>query len=260
MFWRSKFSQCPAWSYNSVSSSGTNIANLEMCVDGAWALTLANILTPEDPPLVSEDLSFISLNPARASNVPGIKHIMGPISARVPIRIRFFPDLSIEDLLGDIQIQLSSMIGFEHCAMKALGSGVGFDDMLKQAVFSWNLPECDITSKRIICHDNEAAPAILAYREDLSLPFAHDYGLMFEVYEHDGYITTYANWDHNFVFDDFISRLFDDFGSFFTLIIKTRGATMVELLTEHRMAKSEPQQDVNLNRSGVDGKGKSKGR
>ena len=238
----------------------TNIANLEMCVDAAWALTLANILTPEYPPLVSEDLSFISLNPARASNVSGIKHIMGPISARVPIRIRFFPDLSIENLLCDIQIQLSSMIGFEHCAMKALSSGVGFQNMLKQAVFSWNSPECDITSKRIVCHDKEAAPAVLAYREDLSVPFAHDYVLMFEVYEHDGHITTYATWDHNLVFDDFISRLFDDFGSFLALIIKTRGATMVELLSEHRMPKSEPQQDVALNRSGVDDKGKSKGR
>ena len=231
-----------------------------MFVDGAWALTLANILTPEDPPLVSEDLSFISLNPARASNVPGIKQIMGPISARVPIRIRFSPDLSIEDLLCDVQIQLSSMIGFEHCAMHALGSGVGFQDLLKQAVFSWNLTECDITSKRVVCHDNEAAPAVLAYREDLSIPFANDYGLMFEVYEHDGYVTTYATWDHNLVFDDFISRLFDDFGSFLALIIKTQGSTVVELLSEHRVATFEPQKDVNLNRSGVDGKGKSKGR
>ena len=259
MFWRSKFSHCPAWFYNSVYSSGTNIANLEMCVDGAWALTLANILTPEHPPLVSEDLSFISLNPARASNVSGIKHIMGPISARVPIRIRFFPELSIENLLCDIQVQLSSMIGFEHCAMTAL-SGSGFEDMLKQAVFSWNLPACDITSKRIVCHDKEAAPAVLAYREDLSVPFAHDYVLLFEVYEHDGYITTYATWDHNLIFDDFVSRLFNDFGSFLALTIKTRGATMVELLSEHRMAKSEPQKDVTLNRSGVGDKGKSKGR
>ena len=231
-----------------------------MYVDGAWALALANILTPEHPPVVSEDLSFISLNPARASDVSGIKHIMGPISARVPIRIRFFPDLSIENLLCDIQIQLSSMIGFEHCAMKALGGGVGFEDMLKQAVFSWNQAECDITSKRIVCHDKEAAPAVLAYREDLSVPFAHDYVLMFEVYEHDGYITTYATWDDNLVFDDFISRLFDDFGSFLSLIIKARGATMVELLSEHRAAKSEPQQDVTPNRSRVDYKGKSQGR
>ena len=260
MFWRSKFSHCPAGSYNAVCSSGTNIANVEMCVDGAWALTLANILTPENPPLVSEDLSFISLNPARVSNVPGIKHIMGPISARVPIRIRFFPDMSIGKFLYGIQTQLSCMIGFEHCAMKALSSGVGFQNMLKQAVFSWNPHECDITSKRVVCHDKEAAPAVLAYREDLSVPFTHDYVLMFEVYEHDGHITIYATWDHNLVFDDFIDRLFDDFGSFLALIIKERDATVVELLSKHRMAKSEPEQDVAPNRTGVDDKGKSKGR
>ena len=212
-----------------------------MCADAAWALTIADHLTQEYPPLVSEDVSFISMSSARESSVSGIKRMMGPINARVPLRIRIYPDLSIENLLRDIQTQFSSMIDFEHCAMKALSNKAGYLNTLKQAVFSWNPPNCDVSSKRIICYDKEAAPAILAYREDLSVPSAHDYGLMFEVYEHGEHITIHATWDQDFVSADLISRLFENFGSFLVLIIKKRGVTVVELLSEHRVANFEPQ-------------------
>ena len=163
---------------------------------------------------------------------------MGPISARVPLRLRFSPELSIENLMRDISTQFTLMIGFEHCAMKVLSNGGSFQNMLKQAVFSWNTPGSDISSRRIICHDKEVAPAVLAYREDLLVPFAHDYGLMFEVYEHDGHIAIYASWDHNLVSADFIDRLYEDFGAFLMLIVKKRRVTVLELLAENRAGRA----------------------
>lgn len=187
------------------------------------------------------------MSAARESNCPGINYIMGPISARVPLRIRLFPDLSIENLMHDIESQLSSMIGFEHCAMKVLSKETGFQSMPKQAVFSWNPAGNDLSSRRIICHDKEAAPAVLDYRADLSMTFAHDYGLLFEVYEHGEHITIHASWDPALVSADLMSRLFDRFGSFLLLIIKTRGVTVSKLLFENslgqlgEMANSESQ-------------------
>ena len=216
-----------------------------MCADAAWALTIAMLLTPDYPTLVNEDISFISTSSARESSLPGIKHMMGPISARVPIRIRFFPDLSIENLMRDIKTGFLSMIGFEHCAMKALSNEADFQRTVKQAVFNWNLPDCDLSSKRIVCYDKQAAPTVLDFREDLSVPFAHDYGLMFEVYEHGEHITIRVNWDQDLVSVDLINRLIEDFGSFLSSIIRTRGVTVVELLSAHgfygQMAGFEPQ-------------------
>ncbi|KAL9073584.1 MAG: hypothetical protein Q9161_002824 [Pseudevernia consocians] len=211
----------------------------------AWALTIAKCLTQEHPPLISEDISFISVVSARNSNVPGIRHMMGPISARVPLRIHFFPNLSIENLMRDIETQLLSMVGFEHCAMSC------FQDMPKQAVFSWNPRDSDVFSKRIVCHDKEAAPAVLDYREDLSVPFAHDYGLMFEVYEHGEHITIHATWDQELVSADFISRLLEEFGSLLVSIIRTRGATVAELLSENRVGQSEQVANSDHHRAGL---------
>ena len=187
------------------------------------------------------------MSAARESNGPGIKYVMGPISARVPLWIRFFPDLSIESLMHDIESQFSSMIGFEHYAMKVLSKETGIQNMPRQAVFSWNTPGNDLSSKRIICHDKEAAPAVLDYRADLSMPFAHDYGLLFEVYEHGEHITIHASGDPALVSADLIHRLFDRFGSFLLLIIKTRGVSVSKLLFENgmgqlgQMANSESQ-------------------
>ena len=166
--------------------------------------------------------------------------MVGPISARVPLQIRSFPDLPIENLMRDIDTQLSAMIGFEHCAMRALSKGTSLQNMLKQAVFSWNPPGSDLASRRIVCHDKEVAPAVLAYREDLSLPFAHDYGLMFEVYEHGQHISTYASWDQNLASADLVRRLFESFETLLTAIIKTPRATVLELLSDNRSSRSEP--------------------
>ena len=140
--------------------------------------------------------------------------------------------------MHDIETQFSSMIGFEHCAMKVLRKETGFQSMPKQAVFSWNPLGSDLSSKRIVCHDKEAAPAVLDYREDLSVPVAHDYGLLFEVYEHGEHITIYATWDHVLVSADLITRLFDKFGSSLLQIIRTRGVTVSELLSENRVGRS----------------------
>ena len=169
---------------------------------------------------------------ARRSNIEGIKDMMGPISARAPLRIYLFPISSLEDLMLDINNKFASMIGFEHCAMKALHTNGGLQNLPPQAVFSWNPPGSDLASKRIICHDKAVAPTVLAYREDLSVPYAHDYGLLFEVYEHGGHVAIFANWDRDLVSADLISRLMEGFGRFLMLILKTKDLTLEEVLCE----------------------------
>lgn len=164
--------------------------------------------------------------------------MMGPISARVPLTVRLFPNLSIENLMRDIETQFSSMIGFEHCAMKVLSEECGFQNLRKQAVFNWNLPGTDLSPKRIVCHDKEAAPAVLAYREDLSVPFSHDYGLLFEIYEHGQHITIHASWDRALVSVDLVNRLFERFGSLLISIVKVPGGTVLELLSENNASQS----------------------
>lgn len=175
---------------------------------------------------------------ARKSNVSGIMQIMGPISARVPLRVRLFPHLLIKDLMRDIDTQFASMAGFEHCAMRALSKGADVKNMPKQAVFNWNPPGSDVSSKRVVCHDREAAPAVLAYREDLSVPFAHDYGLLFEVYEHGEYIAIYVSWDQNLVEANLIRRLCEDFESFLVAIIKIGGGSVLDLLSEIKACRA----------------------
>lgn len=178
------------------------------------------------------------MSSARRTNIPGIMHMMGPISARVPLRVRLFPNLPIEDLLRDIETQFSSMVGFEHCAMRALSKEADSKHMLKQAVLNWNPPDSDISSKRIVCHDKKAAPAVLAYREDLSVPFANGYGLMFEVYEHGDHIAMNVTWDPDLVSVDLLRPLCEGFESFLVSIIKNRGVTVLEMLSKIRACRS----------------------
>lgn len=147
--------------------------------------------------------------------------------------------------MHDIKTQFRSMVGYEHCAMKILSKETGLRSIPKQAVFSWNPRGIDSSSERIVCHDKEAAPAVLDYRADLTWNFAHDYGLLFEVYEHGEHITIRASWDPHLVSADLITRLFDRFRSFLLFIIRARGVTVSELLFEDKVgqstANSEPQ-------------------
>ena len=205
-----------------------------MCADAAWTLTIAKYLTQANRTLVDEEISFISTSSARKiDSNPRIADMMGPISARVPLRIRVFSTLSIENLMRDIEIQVSSMIRHENYAMQALSTDGCFKNLPKQAVFSWNPPDSDLSSKRIACHDKEAAPTVLAYREDLSVPFIHDYGLMYDIYEHEDYLIIYASWDHGLVSTDLVSQLVKDFGKFLTSIIKRPTETVGELMFAH---------------------------
>ena len=163
---------------------------------------------------------------ARKSNIEGIRDMMGPISARVPLRVYVFPSYTLEDLMRHINNQFTSMIGFEHCAMEASHTNGGLHNLPPQAVFSWNPPGSDLSSKRIVCQDKAVAPAVLAYREDLSVPFAHDYGLLFEVYEHGGHVAMVATWEPELVETDLIHRLMGDFRYFVMLLLKSRRLTL----------------------------------
>ena len=69
--------------------------------------------------------SISSLSPARNIKLPGIERIMGPVSARVPIRITFDKDMTTGGLLKIIGYRLLSMVGVEHYAVRAL-RGKGF--------------------------------------------------------------------------------------------------------------------------------------
>ena len=176
---------------------------------------------------------------ARRSEAEGIKDMMGPVSARVPLRIPLFLNSSLEDLMRCIEYQLKSMVGLEHCAMEALHTNGGLQNLRLQAVFSWNPPGSDLSSKRIVCNDKRVAPAVLAYRDDLSVPYAHDYGLLFEVYDHEGHIAILASWDHHLVPKAFISLLVDEFERFLTLTLESRSLTLREVLSKPMAGRAE---------------------
>ena len=212
------------------SQSRAKTLTYGICIDAAFALTIAS-LRPQ-----SKAVSFISMTSARRSNIAGIKDMMGPLSARVPIQIYLSLNSSLEDLVRHINEVFASMIGFEHCAMKTLHTDGGLQNLRPQAVFSWNPPGNDLSYKRITCHDNAVAPTVLAYREDLSVPYAHDYGLLFEVYEHIGHVAICASWDGDRVSVDLIGQLAEDFRRFLMLIVKSRTLTLREALCESRKA------------------------
>ena len=105
----------------------------------AWALTIAGLRQQNNLPLQSEDVSFLSMIPARRSTKPDITQMMGPLSACIPLRLHVAPNLSMEFLMRDIDAQFSLMGSMkecvEQCAMKTLGNGGGLQNTLKQAVF-----------------------------------------------------------------------------------------------------------------------------
>ena len=217
--------------------------------DAAWALTVQNRKMQEHPLRLNEDVSFLAISPARSnSTLPNMAHMMGPVSARVPLRFHLFHTLPVETLMRDIDAQFSSMIGFEHCAIRALnlpGAAAAADfgtplELVQAAVFAWHPPGADIAAARIVCHDRDAAPAVLAYREDLSSPLAHDFGLLVEVYEHGDHVSIYASWDPVVVAADLVARLLEDFEFFLSVVVKRRLGTVGELLSAYRACRAGP--------------------
>ena len=62
--------------------------------------------------------------------------MMGDLCARVPLQNHLSPNLPIEKFIPDIENQFVSIIGLEHCAMKALRTQGESQNRLKQAVSS----------------------------------------------------------------------------------------------------------------------------
>ena len=174
----------------------------------------------------------------------------GPISARVPVKISLSPNSPISYVLGDTELQLSR-IDFENVAMKALSNASHINNIPIQAVFDWKPSGSDLSSRRIACHDKQAAPAILAFREDLSSPAAHDYGLLFEVYDHGGHIAMYPSWDDKLVSADLLTQLIELFENFLTLMVKGKCATVQELFSENRAGRSGDVDDSRPGRHGL---------
>ena len=208
-------------------------ADFKICIDAAWALIIARLQKRDKLRTEDVTVSFISMTSARKSNFGPIQEIMGPISARVPFRIHIFPKLSLEDLMADIDNQFTSMIGFEYCAMQCLSSNDGRRKSPTQAVFSWNPPGSDLSSRSVVCSDKTVAPAVLTFREDLSWPYTHNHGLMFEVCEcEDGeHVAMFASWDGKLIPADRIRWLVDGFARSLTLIVKSkRSLTLKEAI------------------------------
>ena len=231
------------------SKSRTSNADFNVCIDAAWALTIACLQNGGNFSPENEAISFISMTSTRRSKIEGIKDMMGPISARAPLRIQLTPDASLEELMRSIENEFTSMIGFEHCAMKTLHPNGGLHNLPPQAVFSWNSLGSDFFSERIACVDRSVTPpatAILAYREDLSVAYTHDYGLLFEVYERDGYLAIFTSWDHVLVSEVFVGRLVGDFGRFLSLIVRSGGLSLRDVMMVDRAEEMERVEQMEL--------------
>ncbi|KAK3176000.1 hypothetical protein OEA41_007322 [Lepraria neglecta] len=195
-----------------------NRPNISLSVIGhaAWALTVYEECG-------SSDVDFISMS-------PGIERIMGPVSARVPIRITFDKDMTTGGLLKIIGYQLLSMVGVEHYAVRAL-RGQGFNwKSVTQGVFQWHPLRSDVFNKMIVCHDKDAALATLRFRQDLSTPANHDYGLMVDIWEEDGYISINTSWNSQLLEWRKVDHLIKRFTTLFTLIVNGHGETVGELI------------------------------
>lgn len=133
-----------------------------------------------------------------------------------------------------LQKQVFFFSEWEGCigdyVIKALGSEGGFQSMFNQAIFSWNSPGIDISSTQIVCDDRISGRAVLTQREDLSTTYAHDYGILIEVYSHKDHIAICSTWDKRLVQKEFVKRVIRDFKALLTLIITTRGCTLQQLL------------------------------
>ena len=65
------------------------------------------------------------------------------------------------------------------------------------------------------------------------MPFAHDFGLLFEVWEYEGHIAIHASWDHELVGENFVGRLVEGFGRVLLLVGKMDGRkTVGELMAD----------------------------
>ena len=190
----------------------------------AWALTIYEECR-------SPDVDFITMSPARNIKLPGIESTMGPVSARVPVRILFDRYLTTGGLLKIIGHQLLSMVGSEHNAIRALRGKEYLFRTVTQGVFQWHPLRSDVFNRTIICHDQDAAPAILKFRQDLSTPAAHSHGLMLDIWEEDGYISIHASWNSNLLETEKIDHLIDRFVTLFSLIIRAHGKTVGELIS-----------------------------
>ena len=196
----------------------------------AWALSIVSSSS-------IDDLTFITLNPARKANSNEFEHVMGPISVPTPLRVQFSNDLTVEELMRAIKAQLWDMVGFEHHAMTALRKeGPPNRPDVAQAVFSWNPPGSDIYTRRVLCRGSGAVPASLEYRPDLSTPATHDYGMLLDVYEHDDYVSIHTSWDSDLIDKKSVIKRVNEFGDFLISIARRQDVLGVDRMVDDMLA------------------------
>ena len=164
---------------------------------------------------------------------------MGPVSGLVPLRFHYGADLFVGPLIEYFGRQLSSFTSWEgnigDHVMKALGSEREDLRMFNQAIFSWNTVGVDVSSTEISYHDQISGPVVLAQREYLSTAYAHDYGILIEVYEHEDHIAICPTWDRVLFPTQLIDGVLEDFTRLLRLIITTQDCTLQELLNMMRV-------------------------
>ena len=185
----------------------------------------------------TSESNFISMNPARKVELDGIQEIMGPVNARVPVRVPMNLTMPIQTLLSAMKSQSNQAIGMEHRAMMALQPDNVTSGHIAQGLFQWNPPDSDITGRKIVWHDEETGVASLQLRGDLSCEPTHDHGLLVCAWEQVGAesIRLSISWNSDIMETRLVSAVYDRFRSIWGSIVSGEAETIADCLSPYAM-------------------------
>lgn len=207
----------------------TPYVDVEMAVIGqaAWALACSKgcTISEMEPP----KMTFSSANPISPGNLQGYKSLLSPIVRGVQVCIRIERKQQTRELLSQIENLLNGIIVKEHGPTKASGVNTLLYCMLFQGVFQWDPVGGD---KSFAIFDPKVLPATFECKQ--GAPPSHDYGLLLNIQKINDLIMIQSTWDTIWGQTQ-VEKVFERFVYFFEAIVKGRGGTVGDLLTDESL-------------------------
>ena len=199
----------------------TPYIDVELSVVGhaAWALACFKGCT-------MPEIMFSSGDPISPGNLQGYTSLLSLIVKGVQICIRVERDKQIRELLSQIANFLNGGIVQKHGTTKASGMNTLPCRMAFRGSFQWD-PVAGAKSFAIF--DPKVLPAIFECKQ--GTPPSHDYGVQLDIQKIGDFILIQSAWDTIWGQAQ-VGTVFESFFYFFEAIVKGRGATVGDLLTE----------------------------
>ncbi|MFF4764785.1 condensation domain-containing protein, partial [Streptomyces sp. NPDC001292] len=100
---------------------------LNTVVQGVWGV-LVGMLTGRS------DVVFGAVVAGRPADLPGVEQMLGLFINTVPVRVRLDPDLTVVELLAELQVQQAALMPHQHLGLTEIqrlaGTGATFDTLL----------------------------------------------------------------------------------------------------------------------------------